>query len=345
VLYAWSTFSCVSSDCVISRDTLPRDSVFRDDNPWVKMDDKWKYDTIDPFYDLIDVEALIDISSRHDIARKQKELLRYIWKKTGSLPNNLPDAIEKDIEDDIFKDFRHIASVDKLVINMDYGINSIAYLFHPMEAKDTLFIYHQGHGGHFDMGKVAIETFLENGYPVLAFNMPLEGYNSRPIVQLKRFGPIKLVRHNDLKYLEEPMKYFFEPIARSLNYMEQEYSFKRIAMTGISGGGWTTTLYPAIDSRVQRSYPVAGTYPIAIRANVPSEVGDFEQNDPGLYRIANYYELYVMAGYGKNRKQIQIINRYDNDWISGIRLSGQLSQGSAPAGHDECACLFHPACT
>ena len=38
-----------------------------------------------------------------------------------------------------------------------------------------------------------------------------------------------------------PVKYFLDPVALSINYMLKTYSIRQVAMTGISGGAWTTT--------------------------------------------------------------------------------------------------------
>ena len=65
-----------------------------------------------------------------------------------------------------------------------------------------------------------------------------------------------------------PMKYFLEPTALSLNYLKSRHrsgrfpNYRAFHMTGLSGGGWTTTIYAAIDPRIRSSFPVAGTIPL-----------------------------------------------------------------------------------
>ena len=59
---------------------------------------------------------------------------------------------------------------------------------------------------------------------------------------------------------------------------------------GISGGGWVTGVYSAIDTRIEKSFPVAGTTPIFLRLNNPTNFGDYEQRVPNFYSIANYLE-------------------------------------------------------
>ena len=49
------------------------------------------------------------------------------------------------------------------------------------------------------------------------------------------------------------MRYFIEPVVLAVNYATQTLGYKNIVMLGLSGGGWTTTLASAIDSRIQVS--------------------------------------------------------------------------------------------
>ncbi|HYC61314.1 MAG TPA: hypothetical protein VEK79_17295 [Thermoanaerobaculia bacterium] len=112
----------------------------------------------------------------------------------------------------------------------------------------------------------------------------------------------------------EALKYFLEPVVQWVNYVTTRTNasgallFSRVVMTGLSGGGWTTTLAAAIDPRIVRSYPVAGTIPLYMRQCLSS--GDTEQFVDSLYQIAGYLDLYVLGTY-PSRKQIQILLRHD----------------------------------
>lgn len=79
-------------------------------------------------------------------------------------------------------------------------------------------------------------------------------------------------------------------------------------MTGLSGGGWTTTVYAAVDPTIRSSFPVAGTIPLYLRSG--GSVGDREQFEPEFYRIAGYPDFYVLGAEG--RKQVQILVRRDD---------------------------------
>jgi hypothetical protein len=106
------------------------------------------------------------------------------------------------------------------------------------------------------------------------------------------------------------MKYFVEPIVLSLNYIDENYDYDSYYMVGLSGGGWTTVLYSAIDERISQTYSIAGSYPLYLRYEAKN-LGDYEQINPNLYQIANNLELYVMGSYGDGKKLVQIFNKYD----------------------------------
>ena len=92
--------------------------------------------------------------------------------------------------------------------------------------------------------------------------------------------------------------------------MSKNYSIDNFHMVGISGGGWTSTIYPALDSRITKSFSVAGTLPLSLRTTI-DDVGDYEQYNPEFYSIANYMEFYIMSSYGENRKHTQVYNKFD----------------------------------
>ena len=158
-------------------------------------------------------------------------------------------------------------------------------------------------------------ALLEKGYSVMVFQMPLFGDN-------KRFAPAGIGTHDDMAKLVssdlEPIKFFVEPVAVALNYAAEKSAPDDVVMIGLSGGGWTTTLYSAIDPRVRLSFPVAGTLPDYLRVGRPGDKGDWEQSYPELYKIANYLDLYVLGSSGRGRAQRQVLNKYDSCCFWGV---------------------------
>jgi pimeloyl-ACP methyl ester carboxylesterase len=108
-----------------------------------------------------------------------------------------------------------------------------------------------------------------------------------------------------------PVKFFMEPIARTVNYLvKSQLDLEEIDMAGLSGGGWTTTMYAALDPRIIKSFPVAGTLPLYLRGEPYNH--DLEQYFSPIYRIAGYKDLYVLGAAGIGRLQLQILNVHDD---------------------------------
>lgn len=271
-----------------------------------------------------DLNTLVRIDGKLDIEKKRNDLTEFFW-NVGSLQRvqhdgQLPE-IESDIYDSRYNDLQNLKRIDKLIVEMEYGIDSVSYLLLPEESNQKLILYHHGHDGDFILGSNTIQFFLERNFTVLAMTMPLVGMNNQPIVGIDGFGEMKLISHDQLSLLEKnkfnPMKLFIHPIQVNLNYLDKEYDFKRYSIIGLSGGGWIGLVYSAIDDRISDSFSIASSLPFYLRVDA-RDIGDYEQTNVNLYKITNYLELYVLAGYGDDRKHIQIFNKNDPCCYSGI---------------------------
>jgi hypothetical protein len=236
---------------------------------------------------------------------------------SSKLPSYYPSLVTK-IIDDTYSDLINLKSIQEFRVNLSFGFCSVGYIFHPKKSNSRLLLYHQGHDGDFVYGKHAISYFLRRGYTIYAFSLPLLGKNNRPVVVTENYGNIQFNSNHDyFKFLPKPLSYFIEPIIIMINYA-QKFSFKSISMVGLSGGGWATTIAAALDTRINFSFPVAGTYPLALRFIRPeSNYGDFEQVYPPLMQSADYLDLYILASVGKNRSQMQILNLHDPCCFNG----------------------------
>ena len=275
------------------------------------------------FVNQANVYSLIKIDSKLDIDQKRDFLIEYFW-DVGSFQrvkdkSQLPE-VEIKISDSSYKDFQNLKRIDRLTVEMEYGINSVSYLFIPEQSNEKLILYHQGHGGDFLLGKDTIQFFLDRNFTVLAMAMPLLGMNNQPVVEIDGLGEMKLISHKKLRLLEannfNPMKLFLEPVQTNLNFLDKEYNFKRYSMIGLSGGGWTTVVYSAIDERISDSFSVGGSIPFYLRVD-SRDMGDYEQTNIELYKNVNYLELYVLGAYGDGRQHIQIFNKNDPCCFSG----------------------------
>jgi hypothetical protein len=68
----------------------------------------------------------------------------------------------------------------------------------------------------------------------------------------------------------------------------------RIAVAGLSGGGWQTIFISSLDTRVSLSNPVAGYSSFVTRARHLSDLGDSEQTPSDLATVVDYKHLTAM---------------------------------------------------
>jgi hypothetical protein len=109
-------------------------------------------------------------------------------------------------------------------------------------------------------------------------------------------------------------------------------TYRRVSMFGRSGGGWTTTIAAAIDSRIQCSVSFFGSLPMRLRMPLPSEpadalsdLGDFEQFGLFLFKRLDYLDLYALAA-SQGHRHTQVFNERDNCCFSGAE-KGALVEG------------------
>lgn len=213
------------------------------------------------------------------------------------------------------------------LVKLQHSLTSTVQLLRPSNSNGRLTLYHAGHTAYGEVERPMVDALLAAGDTVLVFDMPLIGVNEQVVSILGPNGLYEISRHDHLAYLDEmtegsPIRFFVEPVVVMLNELAADYD--EVAMVGLSGGGWTTTLSAAIDPRIERSYPVAGTSPMAVRFARPDSWGDWEQSDPGLYELAGYEDLYVLGA--QNRRQLQVVNEFDPCCFGGDYRSIYLVQ-------------------
>ena len=84
---------------------------------------------------------------------------------------------------------------------------------------------------------------------------------------------------------------------------------ERVAMTGLSGGGWQTAILSALDERVRVIVPVAGYSALWQRRKCMEDIGDLEQCPSDMAAIADYD---VLTGLYAPRPTLLIYNRHDD---------------------------------
>lgn len=89
---------------------------------------------------------------------------------------------------------------------------------------------------------------------------------------------------------------FYLAMSRGLDILLQHENAdpSRVAVAGLSGGGWQTIFISSLDTRVTLCNPVAGYSSLKTRARFFSDLGDSEQTPCDFARVADYAQLTAM---------------------------------------------------
>ena len=125
----------------------------------------------------------------------------------------------------------------------------------------------------------------------------------------------------------------------ALHYLSQKHGLdillahpnadpSRVAVTGLSGGGWQTILISSLDPRVTIAAPVAGYSSFVTRAQFPEQdLGDSEQTPVDLAAVADYTTLTAMRA---PRPTMISNNAYDNCCFRGDYANSPLIWAARP---------------
>lgn len=128
--------------------------------------------------------------------------------------------------------------------------------------------------------------------------------------------------HNSLSYLDlcgvSGVAVFYLAMQKALEVLAAlpHVDAARIAMTGLSGGGWQTILLSALDTRIALSAPNAGYIGMAQRIDNLREVGDLEQAPVDLVWKADYTHLTALLA---PRPALLLYNAMDDCCFTAAR--------------------------
>jgi hypothetical protein len=239
------------------------------------------------------------------VGARQKAIAA-IW--PNGIPAGQPDSVTPGISP--------VAGTSGEFFVLDVSSRAVGYWQSP--GATELLIVSQGHGTHLDAIGVGdlIRAATRSGIDVLAFAMPGGS------------GAWTGGMYHDES---TPLSAFVDLVAIALNYVESN-DYATVAMAGLSGGGWTTTLYAALDPRVKLSIPVAGSYPLSLRQ--PQDIGDYEQWAPFWTDTLSYEDAYVLGA--SNGAQIQVLNQFDPCCFAGdgrhVQYEAAVAAAAAPLG-------------
>jgi hypothetical protein len=217
--------------------------------------------------------------------------------------------------------------------------------------SSRLVIFHQGHDGNpfdFDRSNQILGQMIADGFDVLVMCMPGVGWNGLNDVRIKTWdgGGYLSGSHKNSHALfamidtgdAHFIKYFIAPVLSSLDAALGRRTYTSVLMAGHSGGGWTTTLAAALDTRIDYSISYGGTLPFFAK-HQHGDLGDAEQYDSAFYRDFPYPALYELASSDsrKHRIHYQIYNTKDHCCFaqeSTATLKRYLDQRSASPNSD-----------
>ena len=104
---------------------------------------------------------------------------------------------------------------------------------------------------------------------------------------------------------------FYLAMKRSIDILlaHEHADPQRLAVAGLSGGGWQTIVISSLDTRVRLSNPVAGYSSYRTRARVLTDLGDSEQTPSDFATVADYTHLTALLA---PRAALLTYNQTDN---------------------------------
>ena len=286
------------------------------------------------------VEKTLDPISIESLKSARENLIRYIWKGMDPYKTK-PSAV---VDGVVTGNLALVVAADLKTIYVRYGerLSGFVEYARNIGPSPCLAIWAQGHEGippnplMTQGGASYLTKQWARGCDVLVVPMPFRN-ETRIVIDTPKEGHVVVQQgmHDGMSLIDSPefsaYRLFFDPLFAGLNWLEESgRRYRSITMAGVSGGGWMSVVYPAIDTRITEAVSVAGSLPMFLKY-LPTEgrfrdIGDWEQHFAPFYRIASYYELYLLSALGDGRRQTLIYNYVDPCCYSGKRAMAFLPQ-------------------
>ena len=274
--------------------------------------DPYRYEEISPQFLKFEPENSITIRTAQEAEAKRKALASAIWDSPDlpvdfSIGTPIPIDLDAPIPSKCseisvyhtplacemvrYQDISNLAEISQRKFVAPPHFHANVARFTPRAWNQWTILYHHGFAGTFNEQHHNLARLIEQGYAVLAFNLPGLGGNKIP-------GP-------GLTAIRQIMG----AILLLLDYEAAQAKPKGIAMIGFSAGGWATAMTAALDTRIRGSYTIASPiYPLAL--SDPKLERPNIARVPRLLSSAGYLDLFIL-GISGSRRQLQIFNQYD----------------------------------
>jgi hypothetical protein len=207
----------------------------------------------------------------------------------------------------------------------DFWIPALLYEPEKLDGKVPVSLAVNGHDGNgkvADYKQIRCINMVKRGMVVL--NVEWLGMG-----QLRGPG----FRHGVMNQLDlcgsSGLAPFFLSMSRGLDILlaHPNADPKRVAVSGLSGGGWQTIIVSSLDPRVTLSNPVAGYSSFLTRIDHYKDLGDSEQTPTDLGMIADYTHLTAMMA---PRPTLLTYNSKDNCCFESGYALEPLRGGAEP---------------
>src|SRR5215468_10562086 len=174
------------------------------------------------------------------------------------------------------------------------GLASTAMLYEPSRLTGRVpavlnLVGHDPLGNATEYEQKRCINLAKNGMLALSLGWPGFGELNQLENSHDFGGQLDLVGANSLGY-------FYLIMRRGLDYLESlpNTDVKRIGVTGLSGGGWQTTVLSALDERVSVMVEVAGIGSMETNLARPTDTQEVEETATDLLRSFDYPFLVAM---------------------------------------------------
>lgn len=252
------------------------------------------------------------VASARAIETIRSDLLKELWPTSHVPPIDLPTTIEINRSgaprvDWPFQEVQYLAETHRLSIVDDSAATSepfrnVAYYFRcPLKSRlNRIVLIHQGHGGlEANRTDVLATRLAICGFDLLYLNMPLIGENTGPPFPSPDGQHESLCGHEGMGGFAteqlNPLSLLLNQISTGLQQAEEinQAAYDDISMCGVSGGGYLTTLYASLDTRIKYSISISGTRPHLLRWRFDRAWEDDESQS--IFSICPLHNMYVLA--------------------------------------------------
>ncbi|WP_394356823.1 alpha/beta fold hydrolase [Shumkonia mesophila] len=303
--------------------------------------DPYLYEAVEPRFRDQDPAAFIGVRDGAALREVRSKVVEVIWGRDGLPDSGLPDEVIRDLDkrrdsgdkcpsgpfEPLLKTLRcevrnyatwdNLAGIDELRIfvrseSVESAFPASVAYFRPLRANGTLVIYQHGFAGTYHAQHRYLEHLVAAGFTVAATSLANYGDNNCPEREQTPWCAVSAGVFD----VPLPMRVHFTPLVKTINFALGEGSVRHVAMIGFSAGAWITAVMAAVDTRIARSYPVAGVIPFYLRRDKEWSPA---QSYPPLINAAGMLDLYVLGASGAGRRQVQYFNRFDRCCYNGTR--------------------------